>query len=58
VKRGWWTLNITGVEELNDTDREHVSQLVAEGFTSGEIVQEEEVFMLLVRCHSNVRVVN
>ena len=40
TERGWWTLTFTGVDELNDSDREHIAQLIAEGFTSGEIVQE------------------
>lgn len=37
---GWWSLTITGVTELNDADREHIAALILEGFTSGQIVQE------------------
>lgn len=42
MKRGWWTLTLDGVDELHDTDREHIGRLIAEGYTSGEIVQEGE----------------
>ena len=42
MKRGWWTLTTTGVDELNDIDREHIAELIKEGFTSGEILQDEE----------------
>jgi len=34
---GWWDLRTTGVE-LNDADREHIAELIKEGFTSGDIV--------------------
>ena len=40
TKRGWWDLEVKGVSELNDADREHIAQLIKEGYTSGEIVQE------------------
>lgn len=48
MKRGWWTLTWTATDaeneitELNDCDREHIAEMVKEGFTSGEILQEEE----------------
>lgn len=38
---GWWELNIKGVDELTDTDREHIAKLIVDGFTSGEVIQEE-----------------
>lgn len=41
-RRGWWTLTIEGVEELNDVDREHIAERVKEGFTSGQVCQELE----------------
>ncbi len=40
MKRGWWTLETT--VELNDNDRQHITELIADGFTSGEILQEED----------------
>lgn len=42
MERGWWNLTITGVEELTDADREHIAACINGGFTSGEIVQEDE----------------
>lgn len=40
VERGWWELKIT--TPLNDIDREHIAKLITEGFTSGEILHEED----------------
>lgn len=42
MKTGWWSLEITGVDELNEADREHIAQLIKDGFTSGEIIPEED----------------
>lgn len=42
MTRGQWHLQIIGVNELNDIDKEHIARCVKEGFTSGEIVQEVE----------------
>jgi len=39
---GWWTLKITGVGELTDVDREHIAHLIIEGWTEGEILQDDE----------------
>jgi hypothetical protein len=39
--QGWWTLDITGVDELNDGDREHVAAQILAGFTSGQVLQSE-----------------
>lgn len=39
---GWWTLEVTGVAELNDADLEHIAELIKDGFTSGQVVQEDE----------------
>lgn len=36
----WWELK-TSVT-LTDADREYISQMIKEGYTSGEIVHEEE----------------
>ncbi len=39
--RGWWTLtlNENRMEDLSDFDREHIGNLIKEGFTSGEITE-------------------
>jgi len=37
---GWWYL--TSTTEPNDTDRIHIAELIKQGFTSGEIVQDDE----------------
>lgn len=42
TRRGWWSLDIEGVDELNDNDREHIAQKITEGFLSGEIIQEDD----------------
>jgi hypothetical protein len=40
-QRGWWELKITGARELSEADREHIGELIADGFTEGEIVADE-----------------
>ena len=42
--RGGWSLTIEGnqSDDLSDGDREHIAELIKEGFTSGEIVKDEE----------------
>jgi hypothetical protein len=40
-QRGWWRLDITGARELSEADREHIGELIADGFTEGEIVADE-----------------
>lgn len=42
MKNGWWKLQIFGVEELNDIDREHIAKLITEGYIEGQIIQEDE----------------
>ncbi len=39
---GWWNLTFSGVDELNDLDREHIAELIKEGYTSGEIIHHED----------------
>ena len=39
---GWWKLKITGVNELTDIDREHIAKLIVDGFTEGEVIQEDD----------------
>jgi len=36
---GWWTLKTT--VKINDVDREHIAKMIIEGYTQGEIVNEE-----------------
>lgn len=38
-KRGWWKLEITGVDSLTDIDKEHIAKCIVEGYTEGEIIQ-------------------
>lgn len=40
TKTGWWTIEYT--IEPNDADLEHIANLIKEGFTSGEMIQEAE----------------
>jgi hypothetical protein len=40
TKRGWWSLEFGGVDALSARDFDHISDLVSNGFTSGELVQE------------------
>ena len=41
---GYWNLEAWKVDntgdsiELNDTDREHIAELIKEGYTSGEVI--------------------
>jgi len=43
LRQGWWELKITGddIKELTDCDREHIAKLITEGYTSGEVLQED-----------------
>jgi len=41
TESGWWNLSATVIP--NEFDLEHIAKLIAEGFTSGEIVENEEV---------------
>lgn len=43
TKRGWWELKVTGIDELKVSDKDNIADLIQQGFTSGEVVQEEEV---------------
>ena len=38
-ERGFWNLNTT--TEPNDLDKEHIADQIKEGFTSGEICEDE-----------------
>ena len=45
MTRGWWTIKYEPVDEgfvePNDVDLEHIAECIKEGYTSGEILQEE-----------------
>ena len=40
TERGWWELDIN--VETNDCDLEHIAELVKQGYTSGEICENEQ----------------
>lgn len=35
---GWWKLEVNC--KLEDVDREHIAELIKEGYTEGEIIEE------------------
>jgi len=39
-EQGWWKLETTA--EPNEMDLEHIAEMIKQGFTSGEIVKDEE----------------
>jgi len=45
MPRGWWSITYTAVDaefvEPNDCDLEHIAKCIQEGYTAGEINQEE-----------------
>lgn len=48
MKTGWWYLKWNSTSngeneliELNDIDREHIGKCIIDGFTEGQIVQED-----------------
>lgn len=38
-ERGWWEIKFT--VEPNDVDLEHIAELIKQGYTNGEIVEDE-----------------
>ena len=42
MKTGWWRLTFTGVDELTDEDKIHISEGIVAGCEEGEILQEED----------------
>ena len=42
--RSWWNLVISDYPAYvpNDVDLEHIAELIKQGFTQGELVQEDE----------------
>ena len=39
-ERGWWKLEVN--VEINEMDREHIAELILDGYTEGEICVNEE----------------
>lgn len=41
--KGWWDLTLTNnqMEDLSEVDKEHIAELIKEGYTSGEIVKDD-----------------
>ena len=41
---GWWILSLddNSHNELSDCDLEHIAECIRDGYTSGEIVQDDE----------------
>ena len=44
IKRSWWSLTIQDYPNFkpNEADLEHIAKCIKEGYTQGELVQEEE----------------
>lgn len=42
TKTGWWKLETTGDFDLDDTDRDHIANLVRQGYIQGQLIHEEE----------------
>lgn len=43
TKRGWWRLIYIGdIDELNESDREHIADLVRQGYNQGELIHQIE----------------
>lgn len=40
TERGWWKLETT--VEPSEADREHIAELIREGYTSGEIIEDTD----------------
>ncbi len=43
MKSGWWKISFTGITEPDDIALENIASLIREGFTEGEMYQEEEI---------------
>jgi len=44
IQTGWWTLNTEGVDlrDLTDATREHIADMIRNGYIEGQIIQDEE----------------
>ena len=47
MKSGWWKLSITWTDEdmdqfmfLDDADRDHIAELIKDGYKEGELIHE------------------
>lgn len=40
--KGWWTLEWTGPSDLTNDTKNHIANLIQDGFTEGEIIQDKE----------------
>jgi len=58
MKRGNWKLELTGVDQLNDIDKEHIADLITEGFTEGEVIQDESNEELIEKARKGVVLVS
>lgn len=38
----WWSLDVEDATLLTDLDREHIAEMVLEGMTSGELINEPD----------------
>lgn len=38
--KGWWTLTTT--TEPNEVDLEHIAEMIKQGYTSGEITEDDD----------------
>jgi hypothetical protein len=41
MKKGWWFLNIAGIEKLKEEDIDNICKLIKEGYQQGVIIEEE-----------------
>jgi hypothetical protein len=47
MKRGWWKfswecVNDSKLTELNDSDLQYIADMILQGYTEGEILQEDD----------------
>ena len=44
MERGWWTLSIemNGPNEADGAALEHIAELIKQGYTSGEVLMDED----------------
>tara|TARA_R110002124_G_scaffold145270_7_gene310514 strand:- start:4441 stop:4602 length:162 start_codon:yes stop_codon:yes gene_type:complete len=44
VKSSWWKLSVFDYPnyEPNEIDLEHIAEMIKQGYTQGELIQEEE----------------
>ena len=54
IKRGWWELKAEyrDFSRLDECDREHIAEMIKDGYTSGELVRETDD-NCCPHCHSS-----